>query len=164
MNRPITSPKEMNRVYEEWYKSRSQVLYDRLLQSVMDNAFNRFVREDGEGAAEDIASLVGAKVYRALPGYSGPSPLRPYDPSRGTFNAYQSTMARTTRLDYVTRRSASGIGESDLLYSSSDGTLESLYYAAQGNGKRRETPNEDDYMSKRDPRCKVSLGNSVWNE
>lgn len=165
MKRPLASPAEINRLYDEWECSRGTVALDSLLKAVMDTTFRRFSNIDGEDAADEIAAQVGAKLYRALPGYRGPSPLKPYDPLRGKFSAYQSTLARTTRLNYVTRKAASGAGEEELVYGGSDGFLESLYHVSQGGGNtRREPITEENYLLKRDPKCRIAMGNSAWNQ
>lgn len=128
MARNITPPDEMNKLYDYWEETRDPALYDRLLQAVMDNAFNKYLREHGEYEADIIATLLASKVYRALPGYTGPSPLKPYDKSRGKFNAFQSTMARTTGLNYLRRRTANGSGERGLCYYGSEASFDKLAY------------------------------------
>lgn len=93
------SPDEINALYEAWFASQDPVLYDKLLQAVMDTIYSRY-EDEGKAAAENISMMVAAKIFRALPGYSGPRPLKPYDNTRGKFHGFVSTMARTTRLDY----------------------------------------------------------------
>lgn len=110
----------MNKLYDAWEETRDPILYNKLLQAVMDNAFNRFVREHGEADADIIATRLASKIYRALPGYIGPRPLKPYDKSRGKFNAYQSTMAQSTRVDFLKRRTANGVGVRYLYYFDSE--------------------------------------------
>lgn len=129
MKRPITPTKEMNKLYQDWESSRDPMLYDRLIQAVINNTFNRFSKVDGRLRADEIAAIVGSKIYRALPGYLGPSPLKAYDSARGRFNAFQSTMARTTRLDYLKRPNARGVGDNELSYSGSEAGLEKMYYS-----------------------------------
>lgn len=166
VKRPVT-PKEMNELYELWSVSGDTLNYNKLIQAVMDNAFNRFSRTDGDARAEDISAIVVEKIYRALPGYSGLNPLKPYDPARGSFNAFQSTMARTTRLDYLKRRTAHGVGKDELVYSGTD-NLDWLFQQAQDpwatKGRRRiqKKPTEGSYASRKDPKVKVPFGKSAW--
>lgn len=126
MRRDITPPDEMNKLYDKWEETRDPVLYDKLLQAIMDNAFNRFVRELGESDADIVATRLAAKIYRALPGYGGPKPLKPYDRLRGKFNAYQSTMAQSTRKDFLKRRTANGVGVRHLYYFDSEANFDLL--------------------------------------
>lgn len=135
MRQTLLSPKEMNVLYTSWASSLDPILYDNLIRAVMDNTYIRFWR-DGEDVADAIAAIVGSKLYRALPGYIGPLPLKTYDPARGSFHAFQATMARTTRLDYLKRRTANGIGEKRISYTSSEEHIELLHY--DGNSKRRK--------------------------
>lgn len=165
MGRRLLTSKEMNILYKCWSTSGSVLDYNNLLQGVIDSAFSRFAKTDGADRAEDISAMMGAKIYRALPGYSGPSPLKPYEPSRGTFHAFQSTMARTTRLDYLKRPTASGVGDNEVSYCDN---LDWISHKAEDpwstNGRKRIVgkPSENYYLNKKDPKLHIPFGKSAW--
>lgn len=166
MTKSIVTSKAMNKMYDRWSESGNVLDYNNLIQAVIDNAYVRFASTDGADRAEDISAMVGAKIYRSLPGYSGPKPLKPYDPSRGTFHAFQSTMARTTRLDYLKRPTASGVGDYEVSYTDN---IEWINHKAEDpwstKGRKRimGKPSENYYLNKRDPKLHIPLGKSAWD-
>jgi len=130
------TPGVLNTLYDSWLSSQCPILYDELLQAIITSVHSRY-KGDGKEAAEAISTLTVAKVFRALPGYTGPHPLKPYDPARCKFSGFVFVIGRTTRVDYKRKQSK----QNHIVYSGSSTDLEYIHARTQdpwnSDGRRR---------------------------
>jgi DNA-directed RNA polymerase specialized sigma24 family protein len=88
---------DLNVLYDVWANNPTPDHLGDLLEGVRNTVVHRYQRQYSD--AEDISQLVMVKVWRSLPGYDGPDPLKPYSPARGKFNPFVSVIARTMVID-----------------------------------------------------------------
>jgi DNA-directed RNA polymerase specialized sigma24 family protein len=89
---------DLDQLYDDYAADKTDpYLLRDLLEGVRLTVANRYRARYND--CEDIAQMVSIKCWRSLPGFGGSSRLKTYDPARGGFNAFISTMARTTVID-----------------------------------------------------------------
>lgn len=86
---------DLDQLYERYSADKSPDHLDDLLIGVRTTVVNRF-RKAHPSDAEDIAQQCALRVWRSLEGMG----LKPFDPTRGKFNPFVSTVAQSARSDF----------------------------------------------------------------
>jgi DNA-directed RNA polymerase specialized sigma24 family protein len=91
----VTTFPNLDQLYDAYAEDKAPDRLDALLMGVRSTVVHRF-RKRYSNDSQDIAQAVVIRLWRMLEG----SGLKRYDPCRGKFNPYVSTMARTMAIDH----------------------------------------------------------------
>lgn len=157
----------LDSIFARWVTSQDPYEHEDLLKAVLDTIYTYYVGKHGEEVADDISSTACDRINRALPNYSGPSPLKPFDTIKasGKFYAYIAMVGRAACRDYYKNQTDATCGNPILSHFGDDWQLESYDHAlddpyrSDGRSWKGKTRDPDTIT---DSRSVASMGKSSY--
>jgi hypothetical protein len=147
---------ELNLLYGWYIAAPGHLTLSDLLEGVRKYAIAKFYRDLDK---EDIAQECVKRVWRSV----DPTcikPLKSFDISQSSFSTWTSLACNNARRNVrATAMREEPTGDSDLERAASMDPWHS-----KGRRKVGPLPTEGYYYEKNDPKCKIPLGKSAWDE